>query len=69
MLLLAESVPDVELDTLKSICTWVFARLAEYISVCNEHHVFWVPVGFAIAGVTVGLFRYAMGINNHNSNY
>lgn len=56
---------DVELDTILSIVTWVFARMQAFIGVCNAHHSLWIPVGFSIAGMTIMLFKYALNISSH----
>lgn len=69
MVTLTEQVQDIELDTVLSVVTWVFNRVTAYIVICNEHKAFWIPTAFAIAGITVSLFKSAMGINNKNNNY
>lgn len=56
---------DIELDTILSVVTWVFARMQAFIGVCNAHHSLWIPVGFSIAGMTVMLFKYALNISSH----
>lgn len=69
MVTLTQQTPDIELDTVLSVVTWVFNRVTAYIAICNDHKAFWIPTAFAIAGVTVALFKSAMGINNKNNNY
>lgn len=69
MVTLTEQTPDIELDTVLSVVTWVFNRVTAYIAICNEHKSFWIPTAFAIAAVTVALFKSAMGINNKNNNF
>ena len=32
----AEATTDLELDTVLSVVTWVFARLQAYIGICNS---------------------------------
>lgn len=68
-MLLTSGSSDIELDTVLSVVTWVFNRVTGYITLCNEHHSLWLPVGFAIAGMTVVLFRTAVGLGNKNSNF
>lgn len=60
--------PDIELDTLVSIVSWVWNRVTAFIGVCNDHHSFWIPVGFAIAGMTVHIFKSALNVPS-NKNY
>lgn len=57
-----------ELDTVLSVVTWVFDRVQAYIGICNAHVSLWIPTGFAIAGVTIWLFKSAMGLGS-NRNY
>ena len=65
----AEATTDLELDTVLSVVTWVFARLQAYIGICNSHHSLWLPVGFAIAGLTVALFKSAISFGGGGGHY
>lgn len=69
MLILTSGSTDVELDTVLSVVNWAFDRVTGYIGLCNQHHALWLPTGFAIAGLTVILFRSAIGLGNKNSNF
>lgn len=63
-MLLEQETPvvDVELDTILNVVNWVFARVTGFINICNQHHSLWLPVGFAIAGMTVFIFKSALNV-------
>lgn len=60
-------VVDVELDTIMNVVTWCFNRINGYISLCNSHHSLWIPIGFAIATMTVLLFKRALNVPSNNN--
>lgn len=46
--------------------SFVWFRVMSFIDFANEHPPIWIPVGFSIAGMTVFLFKSAMGSNHNN---
>ena len=64
MVLLAAENPDMA--AISEAVSFVWFRVMSFISFANEHPPVWIPVGFSIAGMTVYLFKSAMGSNHNN---
>lgn len=67
MLITATQTTDIELDTITNVVTWVFNRVTGFITLCNEHHSLYIPIGFAIAAMTVRLFKSALNVPSNNN--
>ena len=64
MVLLAAENPDM--SAIGEVVSFVWFRVMSFIDFANEHPPIWIPVGFSIAGMTVYLFKSAMGSNHNN---
>ena len=64
MVLLAAANPDM--SAIGEVVSFVWFRVMSFIDFANEHPPIWIPVGFSIAGMTVYLFKSAMGSNHNN---
>ena len=64
MVLLAAENPDM--TAIATAVSYVWERVIAFIGFANQHPPVWIPVGFSIAGMTVYLFKSAMGSNHNN---
>lgn len=56
-----ENTPTVTtgLETIGNVVSQVWSWFGDAVSTANSNIVMWIPVGFGIAGATVGLLRRA----------
>lgn len=47
------------METISTVVTQVWTWFATAVTTANSNPVMWVPVGFGIAGASVGLLRRA----------